>query len=185
MISIIIDGLTNCLEVRETGEIVATYYRERKEQFTDDEIVNMHKQGWSSNFNWKVVQDEGYQVYELRTKKDDVIQGYIALKHYAADLYTFVSLVESAPWNRSSNGRYMGVGGHLFAIACKESWDNGNEGNVVFESKTDLIEHYTRTLSAKIVNPRIPVKLLLDTRAAANLIQKYFFAEEGFDENDK
>lgn len=107
------------------------------------------------------------------------------MKHYAADLYTFVSLVESAPWNRSSNGRYMGVGGHLFAIACKESWDNGNEGNVVFESKTDLIEHYTRTLSAKIVNPRIPVKLLLDTRAAANLIQKYFFAEEGFDENDK
>ncbi len=181
MISIIIDELTNCLEVRETDEIVVTYYTERKKQFTDNEIENMHKQGWSSNFNWKVVQDEGYQVYELRTKKDDVIQGYIALKHHKEDYYTFVKLVESAPWNVGRQGTYKGVGGHLFAIACKESWDNGNAGCVMFESKTDLVRHYMNTLSATIMNSRIPVKLLLDTRAAANLIQKYFFAEEDLD----
>lgn len=185
MINIIIDELTNCLEVRQTGEIVDTYYKERRKKFTDKEIARMHAEGWSLNFNWKSVQDEGYKVYELRTKKDDVVQGYIALKHHARDYYTFVPLVESAPWNRGSNGIYNGVGGHLFAIACKESWDNGNEGYVMFESKTDLVEHYMKTLSAVIVNPRTPVKLLLNTRAASRLIQKYFFVEENSDEDDE
>ena len=181
MINIFIDELTNCLEVRQTGELVDTYYKERKKKFTEKEISTMHTEGWSQNFNWKSVQDEGYQVYELRTKKDDKIQGYIALKHYKKDSYTFVKLVESAPWNIGRQGVYKGVGGHLFAIACKESWDNGNEGCVVFESKTDLVKHYIHTLSAVIMNSRIPVKLLLDTRAAANLIKKYFFAEEDSD----
>lgn len=162
MINIIIDELTNCLEVRQTGEIVDTYYKKRRKKFTDEEIAKMHAEGWSSNFNWKSVQDEGYQVYELRIKKDDEIQGYIALKHYTQDYYTFVPLVESAPWNRGSNGIYKGVGGHLFAIACKESWDNGNEGYVMFESKTDLVEHYI---------------------AASKLIHKYFFVRENCDEN--
>lgn len=183
MINIIIDELTNCLEVRNTGEIVDTYYKKRRKKFTDEEIAKMHEDGWSNNFNWKEVQDDGYQVYELRTKKDDEIQGYIALKHHEKDYYTFVPLVESAPWNRGSNGIYNGVGGHLFAIACKESWDNGNEGYVMFESKTDLVEHYMQTLSATIVNPRTPIKLLLDTKTAAKLIKKYFFSKEDFHED--
>ena len=121
----------------------------------------------------------------MRTKTDDEVQGYIALMHHEKDYYTFVPLVESAPRNRGSNGRYKGVGGHLFAIACKESWDNGNAGCVMFESKTDLVQHYMNTLSATIMSSRIPVKLLLDTRAAANLIQKYFFAEEDLDGEDE
>ena len=182
MINIIIDALTNCLEVRQTGEVVDTYYTERKEKFTDYEIKNMHDKGWSRNFNWRSVQEEGYKIFELRTKKDDEIQGYIALKHYSKDYYTYVKLVESAPWNIGRRGLYKGVGGHLFAIACKESWDNGNVGYVMFESKTDLVRHYIKTLSAVIMNTRIPVKLLLDTRAAAKLIQKYFYLKEGLDD---
>ena len=185
MINIIIDELTNCLEVRKTGEIVETYYKKRRKKFTDEEITKMHAEGWSKNFNWKSVQDDSYQIYELRTKSDDELQGYVALKHQAKDYYTFVKLVESAPWNIGRKGIYKGVGGHLFAIACKESWDNGNAGYVMFESKTDLVKHYMETLSATIMNARIPVKLLLDTRAAANLIQKYFFAKEDSGEENE
>jgi len=47
MINIIIDELTNCLEVRQTGEIVDTYYKERRKKFTDKEIARMHAEGWS------------------------------------------------------------------------------------------------------------------------------------------
>lgn len=178
MVDIIIDKLTNCLEVRKTGQIAETYYKRRRKEFTDEEIRRMYELGWKKNFNWKIIQKQGYEIFELHTKHDDVIQGYIALKHVKDQYYTFVSLVEAAPWNIGSKGKYIGVGGHLFAIACKESWDNGNDGYVVFESKTDLIYHYINSLNAQIVRERAPVRLMLSTREAADLIQKYFYSEE-------
>jgi hypothetical protein len=47
--------------------------------------------------------------------------------------------VEAAPHNVGKMGKYKGVGAHLFAIACKLSWDAGNEGYVQFTAKTDMI----------------------------------------------
>ena len=138
MIDIIIDNLTNCLEVRETGEIAKTYYKRNVKKFTSEEIRRMHMEGWSENFNWKSIQEQGFEVFELHTKHDDVIQGCISLNHIKDQYFTFVPLLEIAPWNIGVKGKYQGVGGHLFAIACKESWDSGNDGYVVFESKVFL-----------------------------------------------
>lgn len=177
MIDIIVDKLTNCLEVRKTGRLAKTYHKKRRKKFTDEEIRRMHALGWRKNFNWKSIQEQGYEIFELHTKHDDVIQGYIALKHEKNQHYTFVSLVESAPWNIGTEGEYIGVGGHLFAIACKESWDNGNAGYVVFESKTDLVRHYISSLNAQVIGKRVPIRLMLSTREAADLIQKYFYSE--------
>ena len=36
-----------------------------------------------------------------------------------------VDIVETAPHNYGHNGKYEGVGGHLFAIACKVSMESG------------------------------------------------------------
>ena len=63
-----------------------------------------------------------------------------------------MDIVEAAPFNVGSGGKYKGVGAHLFAIACKLSWDVGNEGYVQFTAKTDLVNHYIKTLNAKCID---------------------------------
>ena len=68
-------------------------------------------------------------------------------------------------------GKYKGVGAHLFAIACKHSWDAGNEGYVQFTAKTDLIEHYQKTLNAHLLDWHT---LYIDSYGASDLIHKYF-----------
>lgn len=173
MVDLVIDSLTDCLVVRETGEEVKTHYEIRNNKVTKSDVIRMHKEGWQQNFDWKKVQDEGYEIAELYVEGDPRIQGLIGFKHIMQDLYTFVPLAESAPWNIGSAGKYMGVGGHLFAIACKESWDCGNEGYVVFESKTDLVDHYMEKLHAQVLGGGTPPRMMLDPYAALFLIRKY------------
>jgi hypothetical protein len=71
----------------------------------------------------------------------------------------------------SKNKLYEGVPGNLFAFACKQSWDNGYEGFVSFQSKTRLIDHYEKSLGAIHVGGH---KMVIFPHAALNLIQKYF-----------
>lgn len=81
----------------------------------------MNEEGWL--FDWSIPHSNGYEIYELLLKNTNERQGLIALKHIRDQLYTHVDIVESAPHNLGSKGIYQGVGAHLFAIACKLSWD--------------------------------------------------------------
>ncbi len=89
--------------------------------------------------------------------------------------YTHVDIVEAAPGNVGSNGKFCGVGAHLFAIACKLSWDVGNEGYVQFTAKTDLVDHYAETLNAISIDQHT---MYIDSYGAVALIKKYL-KEEG------
>ena len=94
-----------------------------------------------------------------------------AIKHIRDQFYTHIDIVEAAPFNVGHNGRYKGVGAHLFAIACKQSWEAGNEGYVQFTAKTDLVEHYKMMLQAKQIDWHT---LYIDSYGAWTLIKKYF-----------
>lgn len=109
------------------------------------------------------------QLQELEGSED--VQGRIALKHIRDQYYTHVDIVEAAPFNIGKTGKYKGVGAHLFAIACKLSWDTGNEGYVQFTAKTDLVAHYQKTLNAKMIDWHT---LYIDSYGAIELINKYF-----------
>ena len=80
-------------------------------------------------------------------------------------------LIENAPFNIGSNGVYRGVGAHLFAIACKLSWEAGNEGYVQFTAKSNLIQHYIETVNAQLIDGQ---NMYIDSYGALNLIKKYF-----------
>jgi hypothetical protein len=80
-------------------------------------------------------------------------------------------LLESAPFNKGKNKVYMGVPGNLVAFACKLSFQRGHEGNVSFISKTQLIDHYEKTLGAFHFGGRV---MIIETQAALKLINKYF-----------
>lgn len=160
-IDILIDKLTDCLVDRATGENVNTEYKERTTAIKKKDYA-----GWK--FNWSTTQDNGYTIYELLVDGDSTVQGRISLKidGGVAD----VDIVESAPHNFGHEGKYIGVGGHLFAIACQISLEAGCDGFVAFTAKTNLIEHYMKTLKAQIVRGN---RMYIDEEAAGILIDKY------------
>lgn len=83
----------------------------------------------------------------------------------------FMNLVESAPFNKGKTKLYSGVPGNLVAFACKLSFQRGQDGNVAFISKTQLIDHYIETLGAVHVGGRL---MVIDSEAAHKLINRYF-----------
>lgn len=168
-IDIYIDSLTECLLCAETGKMYDTEYCLVSRKITREEAQLLMAEGWK--FDWSIPQRNGYEIYELVLKDQDDIQGMIALKHIQNQYYTHVDIVEAAPCNVGRTGRYKGVGAHLFAIACKLSWDAGNEGYVQFTAKTDLVEHYRKTLHAKSIDWHT---MYIDSYGAVELIHKYF-----------
>lgn len=87
----------------------------------------------STKFNWSIPQKDGCGIYELFVNGDKTVQGRVAFKHIVTEGYTYLELIEAAPQNIGILGVYEGVGGHLFAIACKHSFEAGNDGYVQFE----------------------------------------------------
>lgn len=65
---------------------------------------------------------------------------------------------------------YKDVPGNLVAFACNLSFQKGGEGFVSFTSKTELIDHYIRTLGAYHIGGRL---MIIDDIAARRLIDKF------------
>lgn len=164
IMNIKIDRFTPCLVDRKTGEIVNTTFE--KTHITAQQAKKLRKEGW--NFDWSIPEKEGYMVYKLTLMKDSEIQGLISLK--SEEGYVFAGNAENAPYNLGHLGRYEGVGGHLFAIACLQSKKRGYGGLVVFDAKTKLIEHYQKVLNAKLINAQ---RMYIDERAAEQLLKQY------------
>lgn len=160
-IDILIDELTDCLVERSTGDIVETDYIERETAIKKKEYT-----GWK--FDWSITQKAGYTIYELFVSGDDTVQGRISLKIDGG--VANVDIVETAPHNYSHNGKYQGVGGHLFAIACQISLEAGCDGVVAFDSKSDLVEYYKQELKAVEIYPR---RMVIFEDAAKILLDKY------------
>jgi hypothetical protein len=125
--------------------------------------------GWL--FNWKLEYSlPEREVYKLTIVNNlTVIQGLICLEVKTDHVY--MHLVESAPFNKGQAKVYAGVPGNLVAFACRLAFQSGHEGNVAFLSKSQLIEHYEKTLGAFHVGGRI---MIIETVAALKLIDRYF-----------
>ena len=80
-------------------------------------------------------------------------------------------LVESAPFNIGQAKVYVGVPGNLVAFACRLSFQRGFEGNLSFVSKSQLIDHYEKTLGAMHFGGRV---MIINKIAALKLMNKYF-----------
>jgi hypothetical protein len=162
----VVDKLTNSLENVISGDSFPT-------DVTLISISDLKKvtkiNGWQ--FDWK---DEYKQperdVYKLTIANNQtVIQGLISLEVKTDHVY--MHLVESAPFNKGKTKLYAGVPGNLVAFACKVSFQRGHEGNVSFVSKSQLVDHYIKSLGAIHVGGRL---MIIDTVAALRLINKYF-----------
>jgi hypothetical protein len=165
-IDIEIDKLTSSLENVITGD-----------SFPTDIIVMdqndlksiTKKDGWL--FNWKdEFKKPDRDVYKLTiVNNQKVIQGLVSLSVKPDHVY--MHLIESAPFNKGKNKVYAGVPGNLVAFACKLSFQRGFEGYLSFLSKTNLIDHYERTLGAIHAGGQL---MVINTVAALRLTNKYF-----------
>jgi hypothetical protein len=165
-LNFIIDKLTNSIQNVVTGDNFAT----------DISLITMvdlrtvtKKNNWQFDWKWEFKQPQR-DVYKLTiVNNQSVIQGLISLEIKSDHVY--MHLVESAPFNKGKTKVYAGVPGNLVAFACKLAFQRGQEGNVSFFSKTELVQHYIDTLGAMHVGGRI---MIIDTIAALKLINKYF-----------
>ena len=162
----VIDKLTNSIENVVTGDSFATEISILTHQ--DLKAVSK-KNGWV--FDWKdEFKNPLRDTFKLTIiHNPTIIQGLISLEVRFDHVY--MHLVESAPFNKGKSKMYDGVAGNLVAYACKLSFQRGHEGNISFISKTQLIDHYIKTLGAFHFGGRL---MIIETKSALKLIDKYF-----------
>ncbi|MFV8353210.1 hypothetical protein ACNQGB_08630 [Flavobacterium sp. XS1P32] len=162
----IIDSLTNSILNTISGDSFQTEVILLTKSDLKDIIK---KNGW--NFDWKSeFNDIKKEVYKLTIEHNtNIIQGLLSITIEADHIY--MDLLESSPFNIGENKLYEGVAGNLVAYACKLSFQKGFDGFVAFTAKTQLIEHYEKTLGAfHFKNQR----MIIDTDASKFLVEKYF-----------
>ncbi len=162
----VIDKLTNSIENVITGDCFQT---DITLVSSADLKTIIKKNGWV--FDWKYeLKQPDREVYKLTiVNNTTIIQGLISLE--VEDTHVYLHLIESAPFNKGNQKVYMGVPGNLIAYACRLSFQRGFEGNVSFLSKTQLIDHYIKTLGAFHFGGRV---MIIDKKASLILIDKYF-----------
>jgi len=165
-IDIEIDKLTNSIENVITGD---SFQTDISLIDTNDLKQITKKNGWL--FNWKnEYKQPDRDVYKLTISGNpEIIQGLISITEREDHVY--MHLIESAPFNLGRNKVYIGVPGNLVAFACRISFHRGFDGYVSFTSKTQLVEHYQKTLGAINVGGHL---MVINTDAALKLIDKYF-----------
>ena len=161
-----IDKLTYSLEDVQTGESYAT---EVLPLSRDDMKRVLKKDGWQ--FNWGIeMKNPAKSVFKLVIlQQPEIIQGLVSTSK--EDGYVMMNLIESAPVNFGKNKKYYGVAGNLVAYVCRLSKEYGFDGEILFFSKTKLIEHYEKTLGAVHIGGH---RMIIYEKEAQRLIQKYF-----------
>ena len=162
----LIDKLTNSIENVVTGYSFATEISLLK----SSDLKNITKKNnWL--FDWKQeFKKPEKDVFKLTiVNNSEIIQGLICLEVKKDHVY--MHLVESSPFNKGKTKVYDGVPGNLVAFACKLSFQRGHDGNVSFVSKTQLINHYEKSLGAIHFGGRL---MIIETKSALRLINKYF-----------
>ncbi len=161
-----VDKLTNSIENCFSGDSFST---EISFLTKNDLKQVIKKNGWLFDWSLEFKQNDR-DVYKLTIQNNStIIQGLMSLSIKADHVY--MHLLESATFNLGKNKIYRGVPGNLVAYACKISFQQGHDGFVSFQSKTQLIEHYEKTLGAYHFGGHL---MVIPTVSAKILINKYF-----------
>ncbi len=162
----IVDRLTNSIVNSISGDSFPT----EVSLLSKEDIKQVQKKnGWL--FDWKEeLKLPDREVYKLTiVNNSNIVQGITSLTVRADNV--FLHLIETAPFNKGKGKLYEGVAGNIVAFACRLSFQRGSDGFVSFHSKTNLIDHYVKTLNAIHFGNHL---MVIDTGAALKLVDKYF-----------
>ena len=162
----IIDRLTNSI----TNSISGDSFPTEVSLLSKEDLKQVQKKnGWF--FNWKEEHNlPDREVYKLTIVNNaNIVQGITSLTVSSDNV--FLHLIENAPFNKGKEKLYEGVAGNLVAFACRLSFQRGSDGFVSFHSKTNLIDHYVKSLNAIHYGNQL---MIINTEAALRLVNKYF-----------
>ncbi len=172
MINAYIDEYTPCLKDSQTGDILET------------EVIQIKRKSFLSKFNtkngwyvnWASLLNEN-EIYALVIKGSVDIQGLIALKPIEDYKAVYVTWLCTAPHNNPMivvNKKYIGVGGHLFAIAVNRSIKNGYNGAITGNAANmDLLKHYCNVFNATHLGIIHPYQFFIDEQYAQKISEIY------------
>jgi hypothetical protein len=162
----IIDRLTNSI----TNSISGDSFPTEVSLLSKEDLKQVQKKnGWL--FSWKEEHNlPDREVYKLTiVNNTNIVQGIASLTVRTDNV--FLHLIENAPFNKGKEKLYEGVAGNLVAFACRLSFQRGSDGFVSFHSKTNLIDHYVKTLDAIHYGNHL---MIINTESALRLVNKYF-----------
>ena len=164
LVKIDIDLLTQCLIRTKDNKIVKTKVKEIS-------IQDYNFENWE--FNWIEESKKENKILGLFAENDKRLQGIVEYYENKERQLLEVVLVEIAPFNNRHNPKnilkskeYLGVG-----EIARISFEKGYDGYVSFLAKTNLIEHYKKTLGAKQLSY---IEMYIDDEAAMKLVKKYY-----------
>lgn len=164
-VGIWLDEIVPCLKDTETGEIKETVvFRIESRSFL--EKFN-EKNGWE--INWIKIPKE-VEVFALALKENNEIQGLVGVRNDVDVKAAYLHWACTAPQNNKhafGKQKYIGVGGHLFAIAADRSLAWGYDGFIHgFALNKELLNHYIEivgTRSIPMSGIRTPAVILADS----------------------
>lgn len=173
-IDIWIDEIVPCLKDTETGEVKETVVfkiesRAYLKKFREDN-------GW--RINWKDVPSD-VEVYALALKDNNEIQGLVGVKNDVNSNAAYLHWACTAPQNNKHDfgkQKYVGVGGHLFAIAADKSVQWGYAGALHgFALNKQLLEHYINVFHAEYLGMLHQYQFFIDEENAKKLLEVYHY----------
>ncbi len=172
MINVLIDEYTPCLKDAQTGDILET------------EVVQIRRKSFLSKFNkrtgwyinWSTLTKEN-EIYALVLKGTVDIQGLIALQNMDDYGASYVTWMCAAPHNNpmiAESKKYIGVGGHLFAIAVDCSLKHGYGGAITGNAANkELLDHYCSIFDADHLGLLHPFQFFIDEKNAQKIKEVY------------
>lgn len=172
MINVYIDEFTPCLKDARTGELVQTeVIRVRRKSFLKK---YNKKNGWY--VNWESLTDEN-EIYALVVEGSVDIQGLVAVAPNDDMQAVYISWMCTSPDNNkqiTDEVRYLGIGGHLFAIAAKKSVDFGYDGYMYgFAANEELLQHYVDVFHGEVIGMLHPYQFAIDEENAKTIMEVY------------
>jgi len=166
------------IQEKSTGRKIETQIN----RISSKEIASIHKKdGWKFDWKKELRENPDRQVYGLRIKGDEKIQGLISFEPKYFQNFILAYLIELAPHNFGRNKKYEGAAKNLVAFACMASFELGLGGVVAFDAKTKLIEHYQNVFGAQVIFRSN--RMAIFTPAAKKLVISVY--KNCFNEQDK
>lgn len=172
MINVLIDELTPCLKDANTGELVQTeVVRIKRKSFLSK---YNKKNGWYTN--WASLLNEN-EVYALVIAGTVNIQGLIAIARDDDTKAVYIAWMCASPENNrliNETPKYLGVGGHLFAIAAQKSVEYGFDGYIYgFAASQKLLDHYNKVFDGEAICVLHPYHFAIDEVNAQKITEVY------------
>ena len=173
-IDIWIDEIVPCLKDTVTGDIKETVVFKIESRTYLKKFQKSN--GW--RINWNEIPKK-VEVYALALKDDNTIQGLAGVRNDKDSHAAYLQWACTAPHNNKhefGNQKYVGVGGHLFAIAAEKSIEWGYEGAIHgFAANEELLRHYIDVFHAEYLGMLHQYQFFIDEEQAKNLLEVYHY----------